>query len=62
MKKNAKYLEQNRKKREQLMDELELISGPLIKFLEVNYNPHTRIVIDFESVKVVTDVLGIPNN
>jgi hypothetical protein len=62
MEENAKYLEQNRKKPEQLMNELQLISAPLIKFLEDNYNPHTRIVIDYDSIKVVTDVLGMPNN
>lgn len=60
MEENEKYLNQNRKNIEQMG--VLLISAPLNKFLEDNYNPHTRIVIDLDSVKVIADVLSSPKN
>lgn len=53
-------LERNRKKPEQLMNELELLSVPLIEFLNKNFNPHCRIEINSNSIKVVEDTLSIP--
>jgi len=55
-------LERNRKKPEQLMNELELLSVPLIEFLNKNFNPHCRIEINTDLIKVVEDVVGVPKN
>lgn len=57
---NKKYLDRSRKNSDQLMNELELISAPLVEYLKNNFNPHCRIEIDSTSIKVVEDVIGIP--
>ena len=46
----------------QLMDELENLSEPLIAFLNRNFNPHCRIEITQDLIKVVEDALGIPTS
>lgn len=40
--------------------ELEEITKPLIKFIKENYNPHTSIVVNEKSIKVVSDEINIP--
>lgn len=42
------------------LSELEQISKPLIDFIKENYNPHTSVVINEDSIKVVTDEINIP--
>ena len=42
------------------LKELEQITKPLIDFIRENYNPHTSIVINEDSIKVVTDEINIP--
>lgn len=42
------------------LKELEQITKPLIDFIKENYNPHTSIVINEDSIKVVTDEINIP--
>ncbi|MEK5432651.1 BC1881 family protein [Lysinibacillus sp. FSL R7-0073] len=46
----------------QLMDELEVLVAPLIKFLHNNFNPYCRIEITQDSIKVVQDVISVPKN
>lgn len=40
------------------------LSIPLIKFLQKNYNPHTKIIIDCNSAEIVEGILSevYPNN
>ena len=42
------------------LSELEQIAKPLIDFIKENYNPHTSVVINEDSIKVVTDEINIP--
>ena len=42
------------------LKKIELIARPLIDFIKQNYNPHTSIVINEDSIKVVTDEINIP--
>ena len=42
------------------LKELEQIAKPLIDFIKENYNPHTSIVINEDSIKVVIDEINIP--
>lgn len=39
---------------------LKEISKPIIEFLKENYNPHTTIIINQDSIKVVSDEINIP--
>lgn len=55
-----KEVEQVGKNPVQLMNELEKLSAPLIEFLNDNYNPHCRIEITQDSIRVVEDLIGIP--
>ena len=43
------------------MNELEKLSRPLIRYLEKNYNPHTKIEITKNGIKVLTEEISIPN-
>jgi hypothetical protein len=36
------------------------LSAPLNGWLRKNYNPHTRIIIEWDFVKVVADEAGMP--
>lgn len=40
--------------------ELKKISEPVISFIKENYNPHTAVIINEDSIKVVTDEINIP--
>lgn len=40
--------------------ELTKISEPVINFIKNNYNPHTTVIINEDSIKVVTDEINIP--
>lgn len=40
--------------------ELNKIAEPVIRFIKENYNPHTTIVINEDSIKVVIDKINIP--
>ena len=42
------------------LKKIEQIAKPLIDFIKQNYNPHTSIVINEDSIKVVTDEINIP--
>lgn len=42
------------------LKKIEPIAKPLIDFIKQNYNPHTSIVINEDSIKVVTDEINIP--
>lgn len=45
---------------EEKITELEKISEPVISFIKENYNPHTTVIINEDSIKVVTDEINIP--
>ena len=45
---------------QQLFKEIRKISDPIIKFLKENYNPHTTVIINEDSIKVVSDEIFIP--
>ena len=62
MEENKKYLDRSRKNSDQLMNELELISAPLVEYLKNNFNPHCRVEITFDSIKIVQNVMGVPTN
>ncbi|MFR7544577.1 MAG: hypothetical protein ACLUWN_01320 [Clostridia bacterium] len=42
------------------LKKIKQIAKPLIDFIKQNYNPHTSIVINEDSIKVVTDEINIP--
>ncbi len=42
------------------MNELEKLSRPLIKYLEKNYNSHTKIEITQDGVKVLEETMSVP--
>ena len=41
-------------------ESLESLATPLVNFLRQNYNPHTRIVISFDHLKIEMDELNVP--
>ncbi len=45
---------------EEKIKEIEKISRPIIDFLKENYNPHTAMIINQDSIKVVSDEVNIP--
>ena len=45
---------------EEISKELEILANPLIRFLEKNYNPHCKILIDNEKVVIMQDVISTP--
>jgi len=51
---NVENIEKNRI----MTEELKVLATPLVKFLRDNYDSHYGIVIDFDSVRVVSDVIG----
>lgn len=42
------------------MDELEILSKPVVEYLRKNYNPHVVIVITYDNVLVSESTLSIP--
>lgn len=45
---------------EEKITELNKIAKPVINFIKNNYNPHTTVIINEDSIKVVTDEINIP--
>lgn len=45
---------------EEKIKQLKEISKPIIEFMQKNYNPHTTVIINEDSIKVVSDELRIP--
>lgn len=43
------------------MKELEELSVPLIKWINDNYNPHSKIIIDCDSAEVISGEMRIIN-
>jgi hypothetical protein len=44
----------------QKMKEFEALATPLYEWLIANTDPHTSIIIDWDSMRVVSDEIGIP--
>lgn len=42
------------------MEEIEELSKPILEFLKEKYNPHTTVVINEDSIRVVSDEIHIP--
>jgi hypothetical protein len=40
--------------------EFEALARPLVKFLNDNFNPHTEIVIDCDSARILSGECGVP--
>ena len=40
--------------------ELNKIAEPVIRFIKEKYNPHTTVVINEDSIRVVIDEINIP--
>lgn len=40
--------------------ELEEIAKPIVKYLKNNYNPHTSLIIDCNSIRLIEDKISIP--
>ena len=45
---------------EEKIVELNKIAKPVINFIKNNYNHHTTVIINEDSIKVVTDEINIP--
>lgn len=45
----------------QAMKELEMLSAPLIEWLNKNYHPHAKIIIDCDSAEVVIGEMTVRN-
>ncbi len=45
---------------EEKIVELSEMAKPVIDFIKNNYNPHTTVIINEDSIKVVTDEINIP--
>lgn len=43
------------------MTELRELSKPLMDYLKKNYNPHAKVEISNSGIKIVEDVVCIPN-
>ena len=41
------------------IERLKKISEPVIEFLKQNYNPHTTVMINTDSIKVMSDDINI---
>ena len=42
------------------MNEFEELVKPLVKWLQENTNPHTHIIVNFDSAELVSGQIGIP--
>jgi hypothetical protein len=47
-------------KNERLMEELKELSKPLNDWLQKNYHPHARIIIEFDHAEVVEGAMAVP--
>ena len=45
---------------EEKIKELKELSKPLVEWLEKNGNPHTAILIEMDSIKILETTYGIP--
>lgn len=45
---------------EGILDELKVLAKPLVDYLRENHHPHTTIIVTYDRVVVVEDVIGIP--
>lgn len=45
-----------------VINELNELCKPIVKFLKENYDTHTTIIISQEGVKMIQDEIGIPMN
>lgn len=43
------------------MDELLQLSQPLIELLRSSYNPHCKIVVEFDGVKLIEETCRVPH-
>jgi hypothetical protein len=46
--------------KEQIQKEFEELAKPLVVFLQKNYHPHAKIIIDCTSAEIVEGVCGVP--
>jgi len=42
------------------MDEFKALCKPLNEWLQKNYNPHTKIIIENNHAEIVESVIGVP--
>lgn len=42
------------------IEEIEKLTKPIVEYLKKNYNPHTSLIIDSNSIRVVSDEISIP--
>jgi len=47
-------------KQRQQMDELNALSKPLNEWLQKNFDPHTKIIIENNSAEIVQGVMKVP--
>jgi len=47
--------------RKQQIDDFKTLADPLIQFINDNFNPHTKIIIDCDSAEVLTGEMAYPN-
>jgi hypothetical protein len=47
-------------KREVLMDEFKALCKPLNEWLQKNYHPHTKIIIETDSAEIVEGTMAVP--
>jgi hypothetical protein len=43
-----------------LMDEFKVLCKPLNEWLQKNYHPHAKIIIEVDSAEVVEGVMAVP--
>ena len=41
-------------------EDLKRICEPVVQYLRENYDPHTQIVVTYDSVKVMQEEIGVP--
>lgn len=46
--------------KEQLQKRFRELAQPLVEFLQKNYHPHAKIIIDCSSAEIVEGVIGEP--
>ena len=45
---------------EKLKEEFEELCKPLNEWLQKNYHPHTKIIIQNDSAEIVEGIMGVP--
>ena len=43
-----------------LIEEFKVLCKPLNDWLQKNYNPHTKIIIETDHAEIVQELIGIP--